>query len=176
MNARNWLWHDHRDYEELLLACARGADAAAWAAARERLHDLVSLLKGHFLMEEEVLFPAYEGLVDAPDAPTRKLRREHDQMRDLLEHLSGAVEAQDRPRAAEVVTRLEALMSQHHEKEEEIFLPMAQHALLERREEVMERLKRLDWKHALRAWRVRTSVSGARPDEGAGADAGKRSE
>ena len=176
MNARNWLWHDHRDYEELLLACASRADTAEWVAARERLHDLVALLKGHFLMEEEVLFPAYEGLVDAPDEPTRRLRGEHDVMRDLLEQLSEAVGAHERPRVAEVVTQLEALMSQHHEKEEEIFLPMAQHALLARREEVMERLKRSDWKHAMRTWRVRTSVSGAAPDESAGDGAGRRSE
>ena len=126
MNARNWLWHDHRDYEELLIACARVANTAEWAAAEERLHDLVSLLKGHFLMEEEVLFPAYEGLVDAPDAPTRKLRREHDLIRGLLEHLSEAVGRQDGPQVADVVSRLEALMGQHHEKEEEICLPMAQ--------------------------------------------------
>ena len=48
MNARNWLWHDHRGYEERLVACARVANAAEWAAAVDRLHDLVSLLKGHF--------------------------------------------------------------------------------------------------------------------------------
>ena len=168
MNEQNWLWHDHRDYEDILLACARVATAAEWAAAQERLHDLVSLLKGHFLMEEEVLFPAYEGLVDAPDSPTQKLRGEHDLIRDLLGRLSEAVERQDGHQVAEVVSRLEQVMSQHHETEEEIFLPMAQHALLERREEVMERLKRLDWKHSLRAWRVRTSVSDADSDAGAG--------
>ena len=132
MNARNWLWHDHRDYEDLLRACARVAGAAEWAAAEERLQDLVSLLKGHFLVEEEVLFPAFEDLVDVQGAPTRTLRGEHDLIRDLLERLSAAIGKRDGHQVAEIVTRLEEVMSQHHEKEEEIFLPKAQHALLAR--------------------------------------------
>ena len=167
MNARNWLWHDHRDYEDLLVACADFARVSEWLAAKERFDDLVSLLKGHFLMEEEVLFPAYEALVDAPGTPTGKLRAEHDLIRHLLERLSEAIRTRDGPQVAEVVSRLEEVMSQHHENEEEIFLPMAQHALLARREEVMERLKRQDWKHSLRAWRVRTGVPNSVSDEGA---------
>ena len=132
MNARNWLWHDHRDYEDLLRACASVAAAAEWAAAEERLQDLVSLLKGHFLVEEEVLFPAFEDLVDVQGAPTRTLCGEHDLIRDLLERLSAAIGKRDGHQVAEIVTRLEEVMSQHHEKEEKIFLPMAQQALLAR--------------------------------------------
>ena len=88
MNASNWLWHDHRDYEDLLRACASVAAAAEWAAAEERLQDLVSLLKGHFQVEEEVLFPAFEELVDVQGAPTRTLRGEHNLIRDLLAELA----------------------------------------------------------------------------------------
>ena len=83
--------NDQRDYEDLLVACASVARVCKWVAARERLDDLVSLLKGHFLMEEEVSFPAYEALVDAPGAPTRKLREDHNLIRVSLEGLSEAV-------------------------------------------------------------------------------------
>ena len=132
MNARNWLWHDHRDYEALLRAFASVAGAAEWAAAEERLQDLVSLLKGHFQVEEEVLFPSFEELVDVQGAPTRTLRGEHDLIRDLLERLSATIGKRDGHQVAEIVTRLEEVMSQHHQKEEEIFLPRAQDAFLAR--------------------------------------------
>ena len=45
-------------------------------------------------------------------------------------------------------------MASHHEKEEEIFLPMAGHALLKTRDEIMNELKKYDWKYTLRSWKV----------------------
>jgi hemerythrin-like domain-containing protein len=125
-----------------------------WQRAEKFLRDLISLLKGHFLAEEQVLFPAYENLVHSPECPTNHLRAEHDRMRDLLRSISLALQQQHSERVLEEFPRLQQMMDRHHEKEEEIFLPMAGHALLEKREEVMERLKRLDWKGALKTWKI----------------------
>ena len=49
---------------------------------------------------------------------------------------------------------LEKVLGEHHEKEEDIFLPMAGHALLEKREEVMDRLKRFDWRSSMKSWSI----------------------
>lgn len=155
MNATHaWLLHDHRHYETLLLECEEAVRAGDWQRAGKMLRDLLALLKGHFLAEEQVLFPAYENLVHSPQCPTHSLRGEHDQMRDLLRSISLAFQQQHAARVLEEFLRLRQIMDRHHEKEEEIFLPMAGHALFEKREEVMERLKRLDWKGALRMWKV----------------------
>ena len=151
---QTWLLHDHRHYEELLLDCKRRLEGEDWLRVREALRDLVALLKGHFLAEEEVLFPAYEGLVDTPACPTQHLREEHNRMRELLRELTKAVEQRDVGCISKAFSDLQHIMEGHHEKEEEIFLPMAGHALLEKREEVMERLKRLDWKGALKNWKL----------------------
>lgn len=148
----NWLLHDHRRYEDLLHECERSAVARDWPSTEKRLHDLVALLKGHFLMEEVVLFPAYEELVDTPTSPTRHLRAEHDQVRQHLTALSQAMRTQDLEGFLDAFMRLKQVMDVHHEKEEELFLPMAGHALLERRDEVMARLKRIDWKGRMRPW------------------------
>lgn len=155
MNATHaWLLHDHRHYETLLGECEEAVRAADWPRAARLLRDLIALLKGHFLAEEQVLFPAYEDLVHSPECPTTHLRGEHDQMRDLLRAISLALQQQQAEQTLQAFLRLQQIMERHHEKEEEIFLPMAGHALLEKREEVMERLKRLDWKSALRTWKI----------------------
>lgn len=148
----NWLLHDHRRYEDLLSECERLATDRNWQGAEGRLHDLVALLKGHFLMEEIVLFPAYEGLVDTPDSPTQHLRAEHDQIRQHLTALSRAVRSRDLDGFLASFKNLGRVMDIHHEKEEELFLPMAGHALLERRDEVIARLKRIDWRGTMQSW------------------------
>lgn len=148
----NWLLHDHRRYEDLIRECEQLAAARDWQATERHLHDLVALLKGHFLMEEAVLFPAYEELVDTPKSPTRHLRTEHDQVRQHLAALSQAMRTQDLEGFLDTFMHLKQVMDVHHEKEEELFLPMAGHALLERRDEVMARLKRIDWKGRMQSW------------------------
>lgn len=150
----NWLLHDHRNYEEMLLEFKGVAREQDWQNADKKFHDLVALLKGHFLMEEEVLFPAYEELVRAPEGPTESLRADHVRIRNELRRLGGALGARDPARVSESLRSLDAVMDRHHEKEEEIFLPMAGHALLQSRDQVMERLKRFDWKYAMKSWRL----------------------
>ena len=153
-DAQNWLLHDHRAYEELLLEFKGSAAGGDWDAADRQLHDLISLLKGHFLMEEEVLFPAYEDLVDAPEGPTTNLRADHITIRNLLKELAEALRSRRSKAISEGLQALDAIMANHHEKEEEIFLPMAGHALLKSRDEIMNELKKYDWKYTLRAWKL----------------------
>lgn len=161
----NWLLHDHRRYEDLLYACERSVTARDWSGTEKCLHDLVALLKGHFLMEEVVLFPAYESLIDTPDSPTRHLRAEHDQIRHHLTELSRAVYDRDLEPLLDTFMRLKQLMDVHHEKEEELFLPMAGHALIERRDEVIARLKCIDWKIQMQPWQEVERFGAGAPEQ-----------
>jgi iron-sulfur cluster repair protein YtfE (RIC family) len=148
----NWLLHDHRKYEGILAKCRAAFAGQDWKQTEWWFHELLSLLKGHFLMEEQVLFPAYEGLAAAPPGPTRNLRKDHDEIRALLRQLSVSLDAREPGEFSNSLASLEACMGQHHEKEEELFLPMAGHALLEGRERVVAELKRHDWRYAMRSW------------------------
>lgn len=137
----NWLYHDHRKCEALLSECQEAVEREDWPFAKRLFDELVTHLKLHMLMEEEVLFPAYEEMMDAPRGPTAALRQEHDKIVRLLRDLSTVLKTKRSEHFLESLAPLEAVMSQHHDKEEDIFLPMAGHVLLGKREEISKRLK-----------------------------------
>jgi iron-sulfur cluster repair protein YtfE (RIC family) len=142
----NWLYHDHLDLEDLLNDCRAAAKRREWAVVARLFGQLLSRLKGHMRVEEEVLFPAYEQLPGAPRQPTESLRNDHDAMVRWCRDLHFSVEAQDAAGFVGALELLKTLLARHDEKEEQLFLPMAGHALFGQREEVLRRLGSLDWK------------------------------
>jgi iron-sulfur cluster repair protein YtfE (RIC family) len=148
----NWLNHDHLEYEELLLDCRAAAEAEEWRSAKELFEKLVAHVKVHMLIEEEILYPAYEKAVNVPHGPTKALREEHDEIYRLMRDLSHVLKTNDSDLFLESLLPLEKVMIKHHEKEEEIFLPMAGHVLLAQREEIMRRLKEFNKEKGGRNW------------------------
>ena len=148
----DWLHHDHRRYELLLSQCQSAAEAEDWDAVREFFGELVVQLKAHMMMEEEILYPAYEGEAFAPKGPTTTLRREHEEIVRLLRDLSRVLKTENSRQLLESLPLLEVVMEQHHDKEEQVFLPMAGHILLEKREAIMERIKGFDESKIHRNW------------------------
>lgn len=148
----DWLHHDHVDYEALLLDCQTAAEQEDWRAVKRLFEELVDRVRLHMAMEEEVLYPAYEEAMDTPQGPTAALRQEHDEIYRLLRDLSRVLVANDSDIFLESLLPLEKVMTKHHEKEEEIFLPMAGHALLARQDEIQRRLKDLDIETSGRDW------------------------
>lgn len=139
-----WLDHDHRRYEAVLADLESLAETEDWHAVRERFDALRADLELHVRMENEVLYPAYEALPDAPQAPTAALRREHDEIVRLLRDVGHVLGTEDSDLFLEALAGLDGALTRHHENEEEIFLPMASHALLAQRDEVLRRLREYD--------------------------------
>jgi iron-sulfur cluster repair protein YtfE (RIC family) len=52
-------------------------------------------MEQHFQKEEEVLFPAFEQSTGNTMGPTRVMRLEHQQMREALAEMAGALAAGD---------------------------------------------------------------------------------
>jgi hemerythrin-like domain-containing protein len=148
----NWLQHDHVDYEALLLDCQTAAEEEDWRAVKQLFEELVARVRVHMAMEEEILYPAYEEAMDAPQGPTQALREEHDEIHRLLRDLSRVLVANDSDIFLESLLPLEKVMTKHHEKEEEIFLPMAGHALLAQQDEIKRRLREFDMETSGRDW------------------------
>ncbi len=148
----NWLHHDHVDYEALLLDCQTAAEQEDWRAVKRLFQELIARVRVHMAMEEEILYPAYEEAMDTPQGPTQALREEHDEIYRLLRDLSRVLVANDSDIFLESLLPLEKVMTKHHEKEEEIFLPMAGHALLARKDEIQRRLKEFDAETLGRDW------------------------
>lgn len=150
----NWLVHDHSWYEALVLRCQLAVAGEDWAAADQDFKDLVARLKTHMAMEECVLYPAYEAASHVPQGPTTALRREHDEIVRLVQDIVRLLKSRDSDHVLDSLTQLEQVMFKHHEKEEDIFLPMASHILTAKREEILAQLDNFDMSKATRRWEV----------------------
>lgn len=150
----DWLNHDHRAFEALLARCEEAAEREDWKSVKQLFNDLVGHLKAHMQMEEEVLYPAYESLTDAPEGPTVALRAEHDEIVRLVRDLSLVLNTNNSDLFLDALLPLDKTLAGHHQKEEEIFLPMAGHALREKREQITAKLKQLDQGKSMRKWEL----------------------
>ena len=136
----NWLLHDHSRQEELLAKCQEAVEVEDWSVANSTFRELLAELEWHILQEEQVLYPAYEAAVKAPAEPTAALRSEHHKIIAFMNDMRLVFESQDSEHVLDCLNRLEQLMTKHHEKEEDIFLPMASLILNDQREEVQKKL------------------------------------
>lgn len=133
------------EHRELAPQIDELAHTATWISTapapvvREKLQDALEFLRHHLLphasAEEEVLYPAVEGAMQAPGA-TETMRRDHDEVMrrtEALERLRDVIddaptEAQ-RDQLAGALHGLHAIVSLHFAKEEEIYLPILDRAL-----------------------------------------------
>lgn len=139
-DASYWLVHDHKDYEKALYECQLAVEQEDLREAKRRFDALRSELERHVEMEEKVLYPAYEAVAGAPHGPTEALREQHRELLRLLRDCSEVFATRDPEHISESLSTLDAAMTRHHDMEEEIFLPMAGHALLGSREEIQAKL------------------------------------
>ena len=116
----------------------------AWQQAKEVLTEFVDEMEGHFSKEENVLFPALEGRTANAMGPTQVMRMEHVDMRQLMKDMQGVVEAQDADQYLGLSETLLIMMQQHNTKEENILYPMADNALADEQEEILERARALE--------------------------------
>ncbi len=150
----NWLVHEHALYEDLLARSQGAADTEDWETVDRVISELVTHLKRHMALEEEVLYPAFEATPHAPQGPTRALRDEHGNIVRLIRDTARVIRTRDSDHVHECLVELERLMIKHHEKEEDIFLPMASHILNASRDELLRRLEEFDGAKIQRKWDI----------------------
>ena len=150
----NWLVHEHSLYEDLLSECRDSAETEDWVNVQLIFEQLVTHLKRHIVLEEEVLYPAYESAPHAPQGPTTALREEHSAIIRLLRDLAQVIGTRNSEQLLESLVYLENRMIKHHEKEEDIFLPMASHILNAGRDELLRKLGEFDASKTARKWTI----------------------
>lgn len=150
--AYDWLFHEHSATEELLRECVEDAEMYSWDDCESNFNILVENLKIHIAMEEEVLFPAYERLPDLPQEPVEALRKEHDEIVRLLRDIQIVLKTRDADHIVKSVQPLEAVLTSHHEKEEDFFLPLAGFFLLPHQTSLEQEMKNFDPATATRDW------------------------
>lgn len=137
----NWLHHDHRDFESAVYRCRTACDRAEWRLLQDVFAELVSDYRSHVRIEEEVLLPAYEAHPGASIGPTDSLRADHEQIFHLMDHITQRLAGEARENLAENFSLLYRILTKHHEKEEEIFLPMASEALYSSKNDILADLQ-----------------------------------
>ena len=150
----NWLVHEHSLYENLLDQCLEAVDIEDWGTVSRAFSELITHLKRHMALEEEVLYPAYESAPHAPQGPTAALRAEHDDLVRLIKDMLALIKTRNSDLVAGGLAYLETHMIKHHEKEEDIFLPMASHILNTSRDELLQKMAEFDTSKINRKWDI----------------------
>jgi iron-sulfur cluster repair protein YtfE (RIC family) len=123
------LRHHHKHCDDLFASAEAAVVDRDWSGAQQKLPEFIAEMETHFRSEEETLFPAFEAATGMTMGPTRMMRLEHAQMRELFEQMSSALASRDSTVFAGAAETLLVLMQQHNMKEENILYPMCDRGL-----------------------------------------------
>jgi hemerythrin-like domain-containing protein len=127
-----YLTNDHERCDALLRQTQQSVGAARWREARCDMAAFQYALERHLLIEERIIFPAFEFALGHAVSPTAVMRAEHLRIRAVAQRLADSVDAFS---AQDFVMHAEALLltlHQHCEKEEGVLYPMIERVLARR--------------------------------------------
>ncbi|RJG09374.1 hemerythrin domain-containing protein [Massilia cavernae] len=119
----SYLEQDHVHCDALFRATNESACAGRWPQATREMAAFQHALERHLLIEERILYPAYENALGHAAGPTLSMRAEHLRIRAVVQRLTDAVRAQDRVAFFNHADAFLLMMHQHSEKEEGIVYP-----------------------------------------------------
>ena len=137
---RECLTGDHRVCDAAFAATEQAVAAGNWKSARAAFDTLRNSMLAHLAAEEEILFPAFEARTGMTMGPTRVMRAEHAQMRELLAAAGEALAAEDADDYAGNAETLLILAQQHNMKEENVLYPMCDQHLAAEADGLVRRL------------------------------------
>jgi len=124
-NIQEYMTEDHRRCDELFALGEESVSQGNWDRAKQQTSEFISAMEHHFMMEEQVLFPAFEQRSGITEGPTSVMRGEHQQMRELFGELEPALEEKRQEDYLDTMETLLILMQQHNMKEEGMLYPMS---------------------------------------------------
>lgn len=140
---QSFLTQDHKHCDDLFIETENAVAAGNWDVAYSCFALFRNETEHHFLMEEQVLFPAFEERTGMSSGPTAVMRNEHRQIRMLLQRLSEALCQKDKNMYLGNSETLNIMMQQHNLKEESVLYQMADRVLHAQAEELMEAMHQL---------------------------------
>lgn len=120
-----FLTQDHRDCDEQFATMENAVASEDWSKANDEFTSFTKDLEHHFVMEEQIMFPAFESRTGMMGGPTQVMRMEHDQMRGVVSQMQGSLSNQDKNNFFGLSESLMMLMQQHNMKEEQMLYAMA---------------------------------------------------
>jgi len=134
---------EHRACDEVFAEAEKAVIENDFAKAQDLFVKFAEDTLGHFEKEEKTLFPAFEEVTGSKEGPTNVMRYEHEQMRELIGRLAGAVEEEDKDAYLSIAESLMILLQQHNMKEEQMLYAMCDRVIPPQiKEETVEKLKK----------------------------------
>lgn len=137
---RTMMTEDHHRCDDLFAAVENAIARHDLERARQSFSSFVDATLTHFAGEEDILFPAFEARTGLISGPTEMMRREHTQLRALMQAAQDALAAGNTLAYLAEADTLLIMLQQHNMKEENILYPMCDHRLVLEVGEVCERL------------------------------------
>ena len=134
---------DHRRCDELFAKAEELVSKENWERGKAQFEAFETAMERHFNMEESVLFPRFEAHTGQTAGPTRVMRMEHDQMRQLFREMGESVDQKYSDRFLGLSETLLMIMQQHNAKEEQILYRMADQALASEADELLKEMASL---------------------------------
>lgn len=125
----SYLEHDHARCDALLRQAQQAVRSASWRQARLDMAAFQHALERHLLVEERILYPAFERAIGKAVSPTAAMRAEHLRIRAVAQRLSDTVAARDMGGFVIHAEALLLVLHQHSEKEEGVLYPMIERVL-----------------------------------------------
>lgn len=125
----SFLVDDHARCDRLLRLAIEAAGIGQWASARIIIGDFAASLERHLLLEERIVFPAFERKFSHAVLPTVALRSEHLRIRAVVQRLRDSASQHDHEGFITHADALLLVMHQHSEIEERMLYPMIERAL-----------------------------------------------
>lgn len=139
VSIKEFMTNDHRDCDELYILSEEQI-AKDFNSAKESFLKFYEATNNHFSMEEMVLFPMISPHMQ--DANTlRSLEMEHESVRELLSKALKALEKKDINQFLSIGETMMMLLSQHNIKEEQSIYTLANIALADEADYVINRLR-----------------------------------
>lgn len=132
---------EHGHCDELFSKTEAYVHAHDWDKAQASFDDYVQAMGRHFSKEEDVLFPAFEQRTGASSGPTRVMRLEHQDMRQLLKEMEEDLQAKNAEHFLGLSETLLIMMQQHNYKEENVLYPMADKVLAGDQADILARTR-----------------------------------
>ena len=125
----SYLTDDHQRCDALLRRTQQCVGAARWPDARRAMGAFQYGLERHLLIEERIIFPAFETALGHATSPTAMMRAEHLRIRGAAQRLTDAVDALSTHDFVRHAETLLLTMHLHCEKEEGMLYPMIERVL-----------------------------------------------
>lgn len=140
-NMGRYLTQDHALCDALFRKAQHAVGNADWRQARQAMAAFQHALERHMLIEERILYPAFERAIGRAVSPTEAMRSDHLRIRAIAQRLSDAVAASDMDGFVTHAEALLLLQHQHSEREEGVLYPMIERVLAHNSGEVLDAMR-----------------------------------